>query len=90
MSKSREGDKFEVRQTTTSDFEAVMKISEGLYSGMDIIPSVFHEYVTDANRVFFVAVDKRSRELVRARYGDTFSRFAQFFGSFRFALLEFE
>ena len=72
MSKSREGDKFEVRQATTSDFEAVMKISEGLYSGMDIIPSVFHEYVTDTNRVFFVAVDKRSRELVRALYEDSF------------------
>ena len=56
---------FEIRQALTSDYDDVMKISEGLYSGMDIIPSVFHEYVTDPCRIFYVAIDRKTGVLVR-------------------------
>ena len=46
---------FVVRPARMDDYEGVMAISEGIYGGRDILPSVYEDYLKDPNRIFYVA-----------------------------------
>ena len=56
--------KYAVRLAKHSDNEGVMGISEGIFGGMDIIPTVFHEYVSDPFRFCAVIQDKTTKKIV--------------------------
>ena len=55
---------FLIRPARPEDYEGVMAISVDLYDGMDIIPEVYHDYLADPNRVFYVAINKRTQKVV--------------------------
>ena len=55
---------FTFRRARPDDYEGVMRISDGIYGGRDIIPSVYHDYIQDPNRLFYVAVNKRNGQIV--------------------------
>ena len=44
-----------VRPAVESDYEAVVDLSQGIYDELDYLPVVFHEWLTQPNRVLFVA-----------------------------------
>ena len=44
-----------VRPAVKSDYEAVVELSQGIYDGLDYLPVVFHEWLTQPKRVLFVA-----------------------------------
>lgn len=44
-----------IRKAVASDFEAVVEMSEGIYSGHDYFPCVFHQWLDKPNRTIFVA-----------------------------------
>ena len=46
---------FHIRPARLEDYEGVMAMSDGIYGGRDIIPSVYEDYLSDPNRVFYVA-----------------------------------
>ena len=45
-------DKIVLERAEHSDFEDVMKISQGVYSGNDYLPYVYHEWVSQEERGF--------------------------------------
>ena len=53
-----------VRLAKHCDYEGVMGISEGIYGGMDILPTVFHEYLDDPNRIGISMEDRTSKKIV--------------------------
>ena len=55
---------FTFRRARPDDYEGVMRISDGIYGGRDILPSVYHDYIQDPNRLFYVAVNKRNGQIV--------------------------
>ena len=55
---------YELRLARCSDYDEVMRISRGLFGGLDIIPSVYHEYLNDPFRMFGVAVDTTTNQVV--------------------------
>lgn len=44
-----------IRKAVACDFEAVLEMSEGIYSGHDYFPCVFHQWLDKSNRTIFVA-----------------------------------
>lgn len=44
-----------IRKAVATDFAAVLEMSEGIYSGHDYFPCVFHKWLAKPNRTIFVA-----------------------------------
>ena len=44
-----------IRKAVATDFDAVLEMSEGIYSGHDYFPCVFHQWLAKPNRTIFVA-----------------------------------
>lgn len=44
-----------IRKAVSSDFAAVLEMSEGIYNGHDYFPCFFHQWLTKPNRTIFVA-----------------------------------
>ena len=44
-----------IRKAVASDFAAILEMSEGIYSGHDYFPCVFHQWLAKTNRTIFVA-----------------------------------
>ena len=47
---------FRFRRATLADREAVLSISDNLYWGTDVLPSLYNDYVTDPTRIFYVTL----------------------------------
>ena len=47
---------FEIRPARANDYDGVVSISPGLYWGTDTLPAMYHQYLKDPTRVFYVAL----------------------------------
>ena len=57
-------DEYVIRKARESDYDGVMKISEDIFGGMDIIPTAFFDYINDPFRVFTVVEKRSTNEIV--------------------------
>ena len=48
--------RLEFRLATHADYDDVMRINDDVYTGMDYLPVMYHEYIDDPIRYPYVAV----------------------------------